>query len=53
MSEYAFQNRVSVLTASCLFVSFGSLRISLNKTLQGCLFLSESNIFENSCVNLF
>ena len=34
-------------------VSFGNLRISLHKTLCRCLFLSESNIFENSCVNLF
>ena len=34
-------------------VSFGNLRILLHKTLWCCLFLSESNIFENSCVNLF
>ena len=34
-------------------VSFGNLRISLHKTLCCCLFLSESNIFENSSVNLF
>ena len=40
-------------TANCLMVSFGNLRISLHKTLWCCLFLSESNIFENSCVNLF
>ena len=40
-------------TANCLMVSFGNLRISLHKTLCCCLFLSESNIFENSCVNLF
>ena len=40
-------------TANCLMVSFGNLRISLHKTLCCCLFLSESNIFENSCVNFF
>ena len=40
-------------TANCLMVSFGNLRISLHKTLWCCLFFSESNIFENSCVNLF
>ena len=40
-------------TANCLMVSNGNLRISLHKTLWCCLFLSESNIFENSCVNLF
>ena len=34
-------------------VSFGNLRISLHKTLWCCLFLSESNNFENSCVNLY
>ena len=33
LSEYAFRTDVSVFTASCLIVSFGSLRISLHKTL--------------------
>ena len=35
---------VSSLTASCLIVLFGILRISLHKTLWCCLFLSESKI---------
>ena len=52
-NEYAFRTSVSMRTANCLMVSFGNLRISLHKTLCCCLFLSESNIFENSCVNLF
>ena len=33
LSEYAFRTNVSILTASCLFVSFDCLRISLHKTL--------------------
>ena len=48
-----FSNECSNLTASCLIVSFGILRFSLHKTLWCCLFLSESNIFRSSCVNLF
>ena len=34
---YAFLTSVSILTASCLIVSFGILRISLPKTLWCCL----------------
>ena len=52
LSEYAFPTSVSILTANCFIVSFGSLRISLHKTLWCCSFLSESNLFENSSVNL-
>ena len=43
----------SIQFMSCLIVLFGSLQISLHKTLCCCLFLSESKIFEISCVNLF
>ena len=53
MGVCAFLTSNSILTASCLIASFGILRISLHKTLWCCLFLSESNIFENSSVNLF
>ena len=53
LSEYAFRTNVSILNASCLIVSFSILRISLHKTIWCCLFPSESNVFENSCVNLF
>ena len=53
LSDYAFRTSVSMRAAKCLIVSFGNLRISLHKTLWCCLFFSESNIFENSCVNLF
>ena len=51
--EYTSLTKVSIVTASCLIVSFGILRISLHKILWCCLFLSGSNFFENSCVNLF
>ena len=53
LSEYAVRTSVSIRTANCLIVLVGYLRISLHKILWCCLFLSESNIFENSCVNLF
>ena len=46
-----FLTNFSFLTASCLIVSFGILRISLHKILWCCLFFTESNIFEVSCVN--
>ena len=39
--------KVSILTASCLNLLLGSLRISLHRSLSG------SNIFENLLVNLF
>ena len=53
MREYAFPFNVSIVTASCFNVSLGSLRILLHRTLWCCSFISESNIFEKSCVNLF
>ena len=53
MSEYASRTSVSILTASCLIVSLGNLQFSLHKSLRCCLFLSDSIIFENSCVSLF
>ena len=48
-----FLTKISSLTASCFIVSLRRLRILLHRTLGRCLFLSESNIFENSPVNLF
>ena len=33
LCEYAYRTSVSILTANCLIVSFGSLRISLHKIL--------------------
>ena len=53
MREYVFRTNVSILTATCLIVSLGSLRFSLHKTLKLGLFLLESGIFENCCVILF
>ena len=53
LRKYAFGTRVSILTASYFIASFESLRISLPKTLWSCLFFSESNSFENFCVNCF
>ena len=32
LSEFAFRTKVSILTANCLIVSFGSLLILLHKT---------------------
>ena len=51
--EYAFRTKASTLTVSCFLLSRWALRISLHKTLWCYLFLSETNHFENSCVNCF
>ena len=48
-----FYYEVSFLAASCFIVSLKSLRISLQKIFWFYLFLSESNILENSWVNRF
>ena len=48
-----FRTMVSILTASCFTVLFGSLRFLLHKILGCYLFFSESNIFENFWVNCF
>ena len=53
LREYAFLSKISSFTASCFIVPLGSLRISLHRTFWCCLFLSESNSFEKSCVKLF
>ena len=53
--NFFFRSRVLIFTASCFFVSLGSLRIRelLHRIFGVVNFFSESKICENFCVNLF